>query len=59
MQDPMVTRIAKKFKISEADARALVVAGLDTPRKIRNSDELPDAVSWAAQDKIRARQRKE
>ena len=54
----LIGKIARKFGVSVQDATRLVVAGLNTPNKIRDAkDNLPASVSEEARVKISKRKK--
>ena len=52
----LTIRLARKFDISEEEAGALVLAGLDTPAKVKAAEDkdIEDAVGKDGLDKVRA-----
>jgi len=52
----LTIRLARKFDISEEKAGALVLAGLDTPARVKAAEDkdIEDAVGQDGLDKVRA-----
>ena len=52
----LAARLARKFYLSEEEAGALVLAGLDTPAKVKAAEDkdIEDAVGQDGLDKVRA-----